>query len=221
MSSSRSTYARLAMEFVTIVLGVLVALAVDAYWQDRSDQATLDSYRSRLIGELGRNIEGLETVLRHAEDVRIAHDSVVAFFEKGSLPGGPDRVIANAYHASRRFGFSPLTSTFDDLVSTGHLALLDESTRAVLSYGYVSLRARGAPTWFGDSYRTAVRSVMPVGAVLAIREECTGPGTRAWDGCPLSFDTWGRSLILTRFGRRTSWAPFDFRPTTYPSSFAT
>jgi hypothetical protein len=190
----------LVAEFVVIVLGVLVALAVDSWREGRQDEVLLESYRTRLAAEFEANRRILESVKIHSTNDAAATDSLIPFFERNERPGGAARVAANAYNASRRTGVSPVTATYDDLVSTGNLRLFDARLRTGLVSTYGRLDGLDAPHWFGRSFRMAVRGVLPIELQLSIRDECGSPSDDDWDGCPLAFEEFDLTEVLYDLG---------------------
>jgi hypothetical protein len=190
----------LVAEFVVIVLGVLVALAVDSWREERQDEVLLESYSARLGVEFGINRRILDFVKNHSTNGAAATDSLIPFFERNERPGGAARVAANAYNASRRTGVAPVTTTFDDLVSTGNLRLFDTGLRTGLVSTYAQLEELDAPVWFGSSYRRIVRGMLPIELQLSIRNKCGSPSDADWDGCPLPFDEYNLPKVMEELG---------------------
>lgn len=112
-------------EFAVIVVGVLVALAVDAAWEARQDAARLETYLDRLEADLvlsGRDL-----------DEAIVADSIVASgatsFSAGITadPMAPadslDRWLRQTFLPSV---FHPRTGTLQALIQSGDLRLVDD-----------------------------------------------------------------------------------------------
>ena len=126
-----------ATEFVVIVVGVLAALAVDQWRDDRNDRATEVEYLARLKSDLNSDVlqfarfeEIFETKARVIVQLRD--------FETLELLAIDQEQLMNDLVMS---GFTGLTNTqsttFDELSSTGRLALIqDVNLRDALSSYY-------------------------------------------------------------------------------------
>jgi hypothetical protein len=134
--------ARLALELVVVVMGVLIALAVDqavdAQGERRLSMEYLRSLRDdvqadvdRLEGEL---IPGIESREQAARDVV----SVIEGAEVGDARG----LAVSLDWAGHLTLFEPQRATFDDLVATGNLRLLPNTIRGAASSYYELTRLR-------------------------------------------------------------------------------
>ena len=116
---------RLMAEFAVIVVGVLVALAVDAAWEVRQEAARLDAYLVRLEADLQES----ERELNEA----IAADSLVWISAYGFIEGITSDLMAPAdsldvwltrtYQPSM---FHPRTGTLQALIQSGDLRLVED-----------------------------------------------------------------------------------------------
>lgn len=127
-------------EFAVIVLGVLVALAADAWNDRRLDRLEEREYLSRLHGDLARDTAQYAFVLAWMERKEEALDSVATWLaEVGSSPDS--LVMAHHLGAASNFGWNvgPLgtSATFEDLRSSGKLGLI---TNADLRAGLIRYR---------------------------------------------------------------------------------
>ena len=126
-----------AGEFVIIVFGVLVALAVDQWWEDRQDKATERQYLARLQADLQADMEELdrfagifEIKARMVKDLR---DQTVETL----LSRDPSLLMRDLVFSSYSRLPALRSTTFDELLSTGRLALIgDVALRAELSRYY-------------------------------------------------------------------------------------
>jgi hypothetical protein len=68
MTSSRSRipWPRLVAEFLVIVVGVLVALGVDQWVQDRQDRALEAEYLERLLADVRYDLDELAFILERS-----------------------------------------------------------------------------------------------------------------------------------------------------------
>lgn len=130
-TSMRGHAPALALEVLAIVLSILLAFLIDAWWDTRSDRAREHAYIVKLIGEFEAGRQELEA------DLRI----------RGELLQGWARLLRSPHPAldstgaivasvrSRRF-YTPVHAVFDDLIASGGLNLLRSDTlrSAILRY---------------------------------------------------------------------------------------
>ena len=116
-------------EFVVIVFGVLAALAVDQWWTEREDRNTEAEYISRIRADLQSDIDGFlwfeEIFEIKANVIRGLRD-----YPDSDLLSRDQETLMQELVFS---GFIALpdsfSTTFDELVSTGRLALVDSAER--------------------------------------------------------------------------------------------
>lgn len=122
---------RAVVEFTVIVIGVLVALAVDQWAEDRSERELERSYLARLVEDLERDRANYDAWLAMLEEKEESLERVARFL-RSAPPFASDaeavlRDIANGTNFA--WNVAPLAgrSTFDDLRGTGNLGLLESS----------------------------------------------------------------------------------------------
>jgi len=122
-------------EFLVVVTGVLVALAVGAWWQSREDQAKEAAYLTQLAADLRET----ERAAAEADAFLLPVDRAgsllwLSFYR--SDPPPRDSLLALAERAMWMSSVRPVTGTAEALVATGDLALVrDDSLRtAVTAY---------------------------------------------------------------------------------------
>lgn len=128
--------ARLAGEFVVIVLGVLVALAVDEWRETRAERAREAAYYRALAEDLERDLEEYEFSLDFLDRSVDAAEHVLAAV-RGEEPDDPGRPLAHSVTYASWVNYPAWTSgTVDELVNSGSIRLiLDEDIkRAMLRY---------------------------------------------------------------------------------------
>jgi hypothetical protein len=125
-------------EFVTIVAGVLCALAAQAWWQGREDHSREREYLRQLLSETEANQARLEDAIRRDS---IAGESLErlseALFGDDPLPAAATLTewISDGAWASNA-EFQPLSGTFTALVSSGDLRLIRTDSLRALLVGY-------------------------------------------------------------------------------------
>ncbi|MDX1404297.1 MAG: hypothetical protein R3192_07165 [Woeseiaceae bacterium] len=155
-------------ETLVIVIGVLIAIAVDDFWNDQQELRLEIDYIRRLQEDLESERRYLEQVrFRRRELKRAALETILPVIH-GQEPV-PDDVVEFLHNVSRggigsASAIEPLfNTTFDDLRATGNLRLIsDAELRSVIVRHYASnefeaLRLQGRST----GYVAFVHSVMP------------------------------------------------------------
>jgi len=131
-----------ATEFVVIVVGVLAALAVDQWRDDRNDRATEAEYLGRLKSDLNADLvqfarfeKVFETKARVVTQLRNLGLSELMALDHQQLM---DNLVLSSFTGLT----AAQSTTFDELQSTGRLALIqDVQLRDALS-GYYTLHAQ-------------------------------------------------------------------------------
>ena len=115
---------RASTEFVVIVMGVLVALAVDQWWTEKENRQMEAEYLARITEDLRADIEGfhrLEGVFAiKAETTRKLRDHAESDLLSQSTE---DLLEGLAFSGFVAFPDS-ISTTFDELMSTGRFALI-------------------------------------------------------------------------------------------------
>lgn len=168
-----SSTARMVGEFVFIVLGVLSALMVDTWIEQRNDDELRQQYRDRLSTDLETDLRNLDQRISFFTAVHYFGIQVIEWINSDEEIGR-EGVLA-AYYASELWRFLPIKNTYEDLQSTGNMRLLrDIDLRLALAmyYNQISnLEAAVGPAAL-IRYRQAVRGIIPWEIQAAIKEEC-------------------------------------------------
>jgi hypothetical protein len=115
---------RIVGEFFLVVLGVLAALMVDTWIEQRNDDKLRQEYLVRLTGDLEADRRSLEYRISFFTSV---HAFGLQTLEKLRSDGPVDQdAILATYYASENFEFWPIRNTYEDLQSTGNIRLLDD-----------------------------------------------------------------------------------------------
>ena len=122
-------------EFLVVVTGVLVALAVGAWWQGRQDAATERAYLRQLASDLRETEQAAADADAFLRPVDRAGSLLwLAFYEADPPPR--DSLLVWAERSMWTSTVRPVLGTAEALVATGDLALIrDDSLRtAVTAY---------------------------------------------------------------------------------------
>ena len=117
---------RFLFEFVVVVAGVLVALAVNAWYQGRQDDRSEAGYLALLARDLERTVAELEVYVsfesRQLDDAALARRAIATLpvtADTGALSESMARLLTRHTLVLRN-------AAYQDLVSTGHLGLIDD-----------------------------------------------------------------------------------------------
>ena len=123
----------LAIEFTVVVLGILGALAVDSWWDGVQERKVENEYLLRLRSDLQLSRDSLTADIatrRHwADTTRL----VLNELRTGPNPGGAELLREAIGFATYLKVWFPFHTTYEELHSTGNLALIANDTlRAAL-----------------------------------------------------------------------------------------
>ncbi|MCB1584034.1 MAG: DUF6090 family protein [Marinicella sp.] len=162
------------LDFVIVVLGVFIGIQVANWNEARFERKLSDQYLNSLSLDLQRDLQFSEALSDYYEEVLlhvIKTDELLNAKDAENLS-----LVVSAYRASEVGYSAPRISTWEQVVSSGHLGLLpQEVIDSGLSeyyedndsdkYSYNSLSA--------SAYRKKVRSLIPLPVQLAIRTGCS------------------------------------------------
>lgn len=115
-------------EFVIIVIGVLVALGVDAWWQEREDRAKLQSHLLALVTEIDANLDSLKTIRDGVIPSKLtALEQVIQTLSQQQLP----EIDADAFFATLAWSAKKpqlwfIRNNYDAAISAGGFRHLDD-----------------------------------------------------------------------------------------------
>ena len=123
-------------ETLIVVVGVLIALAVDSWRSEQRDERTEEQYLSSLLEDLDSDFAELERAGRQARASAAGARTVLDVVEgrAGTLPG--DSLAQAVEHAGFLYFPAYFPYTFDELVSTGNLRIVrdPELRREIAAY---------------------------------------------------------------------------------------
>jgi hypothetical protein len=141
-SAQKISWKRLAAESTAIVASILLAFAIDAWWDERQERKLEAEYLTAIIGEIDRNLEALPgnrgVLERSFTDLLRARDL---------LSSGTYMENANAFLMSLNRGLiygvpSISTAVFDDLSNSGRMVIIkDFGVRRLIMDVYATIAA--------------------------------------------------------------------------------
>ena len=128
-SIARGRLARFAAEFLTIVVGVLVALGVDSWNTERQESARAEDYLARIAADVATDVAALHEVLEGTDRRR---DSGAELIRRLNGEASDDRsfraLLLSLMDAQHRFELPVSKWTYAEMVANGELNLIQEPT---------------------------------------------------------------------------------------------
>lgn len=174
----------LAAEFVLVVAGVLVALAVDTALEERRDTELRNEYVERVRDDMQDDRQALEYRVQFFGDVQAFSQQFLDWLD-ADTPLDKSALLA-AFYSSEIWPFVANQSTYQDLLSTGNIRLIDDINlrTSLATYHNQANTARSGWTPTED-YRRIIRGVIPNRIQDSIRERC--PTLESLNGTPTGF----------------------------------
>jgi len=160
-------WTRVLVEGVVIVASILLALAADAWRQDRTDRREERAIIGRLISDLEADQQAVDQGLRIVADKQARLQRVRTQLDEAAVPEDPIAFLGDVVRGAT-LGWNqsvPRSVTFDELLGSGEFALIrDSGIRELLSSYYsdqetagnrIDERETGYPSW---SYQMVPRS---------------------------------------------------------------
>jgi len=167
-------WARIGAEGAAIIVSILVAFAIDAWWQERQEQEMGRQFTERLLSDLQNDYESRTTLVAYYQAVIDSANRTVSRLGKRSIDD-PAEFVIDAYRATE-YAHRPQTrAAFDEIVSSGSLGLIPAAARQAGIVDYYrydnSLAMREAVR--ASPYRARVRRLIPHDVQTAIRANCS------------------------------------------------
>ena len=137
----RMPWGRLGAEGSVILVSILLAFAVQAWWEGRQEQRQEAEYLTALREELREGLSLLPEIEGTLARYRYRHEALIGqFHDTGEAP--PDSLIFWMSALSWPVQFNPPTAVVNDLVSSGGIQLIktDRVRLAVAEYESVLTR---------------------------------------------------------------------------------
>ena len=115
-------------EVALIVTGILVALAVNSWWEDRLERQAEISYLEALRSDYQSNRESLEAAIERQKSVINVGDQVLRLMKAGLNEDSSEEfysIVGNKLYFFHNW--TPVTGTYDDLVNSGRLLYIQNS----------------------------------------------------------------------------------------------
>lgn len=127
-SALRETrWTQVVIELLLLIAGILIALAIDGWMEDRQDARKERLYLERLVRDLDQNREILEEFVAFEE--RQAADAVLAYRPLcgGTEVADREAVVRALDHLTTRRTIRLARATYSDMLATGNLRLIRDA----------------------------------------------------------------------------------------------
>jgi len=153
------------IEFVIVVAGILLALQVSNWNQERQDRDRGARYAQRLQTELTSDTAAMDEAVQFWQQVSAYGQSAMAHSESGALADNDAwKTVLAYYQAGQLFPFELEDTAFREMRDTGGLALIaDESLRKRIAdyYRMNGSGLRGDILHHRPEYREQIRGLTP------------------------------------------------------------
>jgi hypothetical protein len=134
---------RLSVEAAAIVASILLAFAIDAWWEDRQERVLEQQYLASLKADFQADIEELDDAIALAKSRAQLGRLLISSIDQDRVEGDPNEFIWAVYSSFLLNYPSYTRSTINDLLSTGNLQLLqDAKLKAAVAEYYTDIEYR-------------------------------------------------------------------------------
>ena len=194
------------IELIIVILGILIALQVSNWNQDRLDRVRADSYYRRIHAELVADRESIDVVRNFWKTVSGYGSAAITHSENGALVDGSNwKTLLAYYQASQIMPFQLEDTTFLEMRDSGDLALIaDERLRKRLA-DYCRLTGTGMTANIlrhDPVYRMQIRGLTPSVVQEYIWKNCfrqLGGTNQELIDCPSPIDESVAATIIERY----------------------
>ncbi len=147
-----------AGEIVLIVVGILLALQISEWNQDWKDKETETDHLRALRGEFEANLQELERIMGLLKTRKGDAEKLLTIMVGDEEMPSHERVTEMVWEAFSFEMYSPMTSTYDNLISTGEIALLrDEGLKTDLGLFKSKLDQYRVQEWQMDQWKHVIQ----------------------------------------------------------------
>lgn len=116
-----------ALDFVIVVLGVFIGLQVSNWSDARETRQRAGIFSERLKEDLGYEAWAYDYLIEYNKDVRAAARAALDSIN-GETPLSDEQFLINAYRATQYKYNDRGRATYDELISTGEIGLIEDET---------------------------------------------------------------------------------------------
>ena len=161
-------------EIVLVVIGILIALQINNWNQNRLNENLESQYYKRLLEDLREELVILQSTLNYSHQVLGHAEKAIAVFENSpdANPNPVDNLI-NIYQASQLQYANAASSTYQELIASGQINLIqNDSLKTALIRYYEIDWTKGGIFNLANRFRENLRGKMPNAIQMEIRSKC-------------------------------------------------
>jgi hypothetical protein len=146
----QQSWLTLVLELVVVVVGIFLGLQVDSWNEARKDRVLEQQYVASLKADFQADIEELDEAIALAENRAQLGRLLISTIDKGRVEGDPNEFIWAVFSSSLLNYPSYTQATYNDLLSTGNLQLLQDANMKAAVAGYytdIEYREQWRITW--------------------------------------------------------------------------
>ena len=133
MENKTGKYFKYAIgEIVLVVIGILIALSLNNWNEDRKEYIIRNSYLTRLLNDHIRDNENLEGLIRDRKEYIERFETYIKYYETANYSGL--RSLDSAFIIEKDLHrYLPVDITYQELINTGNIRLIIEELRISLA----------------------------------------------------------------------------------------
>ncbi|MGB8635980.1 MAG: DUF6090 family protein [Rhodanobacteraceae bacterium] len=163
----------IATELVIVIIGVFIGMQVTNWNEERETNQRAAVFTAHLKADLREEDWRYQLILQYSREVRTYAERALAGLEERA-PVDDETLMISAYRASQYMNLVRTRATYDELISTGTIALIrdralrDTAMRVYNDATIINLVNEG----MNSRYRAAFRMSVPVAAQRALGRHC-------------------------------------------------
>jgi len=173
--NKNSKYFKYAIgEIVLVVIGILIALQINNWNQNRLNQNLESQYYKRLLEDVREEETILQATINYSNQVMSHAENAIAVFENSpdANPNAVDNLI-DIYQASQLQDANSASSTYKELIASGQINLIqNDSLKTALIRFYEIDWTKSGVFKLANRFRENLRGKMPNAIQKEIRSKC-------------------------------------------------
>ena len=172
-SMKQQNWTAIVIEFVLLVAGVFLGIQVSNWNADSETRQKSDVFTARLRDDLRIEAWRYQFLLAYYRDVRDATEAAADALS-GTAPLSNEAFLVNAYRATQYKQGASRRATYDELISTGNIGLIEDRKLLSLAVRAYSLATIDNMVKEGveSPYRALFRMSIPNDVQRALGEHC-------------------------------------------------
>lgn len=182
MTNANIPWSRLAIEGVVIIGSILIAFAIDAWWEERLERQDERRYLTSLHQEFLQSLVSAKNAEQQRISVLAGNESLIKRFQEGAEQTTDESLYFDLSLLSMPVGFNPPRSVLDDLVSSGGTQLIrsDELRIALAQYSIAPgckgrMQTQMVPGLSGSSGFSLFLKVVYLGSIVCAWAHLASP----------------------------------------------